>query len=46
MAEKEESQPQIQEVIINNELINHKLNMLAEMVNTLDLKVEALTKKL
>ena len=43
---KTEEQPQIQEVVINNELINYKLNSLAEMVAQLDLKVTELTKKL
>jgi len=43
---EENEQQQIQEVVINNELINYKLNGLAEMITQLDLKVEKLTKKL
>jgi len=43
---KQEEQPQVQEVVINNELINNKMNMLAGMVAALDEKVEKLIKKL
>ena len=43
---KEEEQPQIQEVVINDELINNKLNGIAGMILSLDEKVERLIKKL
>ena len=44
--EVSEEQPQVQEVVINDELINNKLNGVAGMIMTLDEKIEKLIKKL
>jgi len=47
MPEKtKETEPQVQEVVINDELINNKLNMLAGMIVALDEKLDKLIKKL
>ena len=47
MPEKtKDPEQQIQEVVINDELINNKLNMLAGMVVALDEKLDKLIKKL
>lgn len=45
-AAAEEVQPQIQEVVINDELINNKLNILAGMIAELQTDVKDLKKKL
>ena len=44
--ETETVEPQIQEVVINNELINNKLNILAGMVAGMQTDLKELRKKL
>lgn len=42
----EEVQPQVQEVVVNNELINNKLNILAGMIVEIQTDLKELKKKL
>lgn len=44
--QKEQPEPQFQEVVINNELINNKLNILAGMIAEVQTDLKELKKKL